>query len=461
MARIVVRRCFLVLLVLLLLVGACGVTDQPTARQAEPATPPAGTPGPTDPADPADASGLRVSAPTFTTFTPPPYPPPALTATAARLETEVVLAVTTSASTPTPEPLRTPVAQGPLLREVWPTDPRSAPPTRFLYYSTVTDNRDTFWRVNLRNLQQRHLLLDQEAAWRARMPLVGEVAPGGHWIAYLRPDDNDKVALHLVRRNGQQDQVLATRVSHVHQRGMRRFAWSPDGRRLAYNYARQQADQRFISQIFIVDVRGQPQTTLLMEARGLEVLGWRDPTHLLALVFVERQQPLQVESIDIETGTRTILAPLAFPEFTVFHDVSPDGRTLLIGLKNGAAYLLDLETQAQTRLDVGVSGMVWSADSRLLLRVPGNGDTAAQVIPLAHPDMPQPVALHQAAYNSTTSFALKGAAPDGQYLVVCVRERRAQPVARTLLYDVAADRWDTLTEGPHCLNILGWGPPNG
>jgi len=74
--------------------------------------------------------------------------------------------------------------------------------------------------------------------------------------------------------------------------------------------------------------------------------------------------------------------------------------------------------------------------------------------PLAHPDVPQPVALHQAAYNSPIRFALKGAAPDGQYLVVCVREQQESPVARTLLYDVAADRWDTLAEGPHCLNVV-------
>jgi hypothetical protein len=354
--------------------------------------------------------------------------------------------------------LRTPVAQGPLLRQVWPTAPRTAPPTRFLYYSTVTDNRDTFWRVNLRNLQQRHLLLDQEASRRAQMPLVGEVAPGGHWIAYLHEQYNG-YALHVVRRNGQQDQIIAADgLAQGYAPCANGIAWSPDGRMLAFEQDGE-PQQEFDNVLWVTDLHPQHPPQPVAAIGWPEFIHWYDATRVLVVTTVDYQRPRQIELIDVITGARESIGELPVIGHLTCAQVAPDRQHLLMATEY-TTYVFHLTTRQWTTLDIHPNRSVWSVDSTLLLEVPAVGGEPMRLLALDPPGTVTTLTLMQ-LYTSTTRFYLKGAAPDGQYLVVCVREQTERSLARTLLYDVAADRWDTLAEGPHCLNILGWGPPNG
>ncbi len=106
----------------------------------------------------------------------------------------------------------TPVARGPLLREVLPPVPQGTPATTHLISSELIlspgksfGERNIFWEIDLRDLQRTQLAEVSTMSWSE---LRGAIAPDGSHIAYIDTPFESTI-LRVMRPDGSADREIA------------------------------------------------------------------------------------------------------------------------------------------------------------------------------------------------------------------------------------------------------------
>lgn len=365
-------------------------------------------------------------------------------------------------STFAPDQAASPENIAPLLRDVWlPTDDQT-PATTYLVYSILKSKGDdqtgtfdvnAFQQVDLRTMQQQ-TIAEREPAVPATFSMVGNVSPDGNLIAYLRGEESAE--LRVMQRDGTNDRPVARGFSIGSIECHPRFVWSPDSNYLAFLQDNAQGNG-FQNELYTYDVRTDTSPTFVTSLNGGGmVTGWVDTSKVLVLILPDDTQQLRrFEQIAITTGQRTTALPLPTRKVSCVR-LAPNNTQMLLTLDD-TPHIGDLRTGVLTPLDLSVRHTVWNRSSAALLEFPSESSAPARLFNLDR--------LNQSV-NSTvlqpntdeSSFGWVSVSPDGAYISVCESQKTpsGNSLARTLLYDIAHDRWQVLAEGPFCGLAIGW-----
>ena len=207
-------------------------------------------------------------------------------------------------------------------------------------------------------------------------------SPDGKWIAYMSDYDGDEQwDIFLVSpRTGQVVNVTNTR-----EIAEEAPAWSPDGRYLAYMVKPR------TSSVFEIDV----YDTLLREVQHMttgtakdrmnaDPIWSNDGKFIVYSQYQSKGTDSNLFLVDVASAQSTLLTPHDGEQLFSAHDVSPDGKQVLISSTAANGYqnagLLDIATKKirwLTKDKWEVSGGAFSPDGRLLTymaNVDGNAD---------------------------------------------------------------------------------------
>jgi hypothetical protein len=383
------------------------------------------------------------------------------TATVPATATAPALATVTA---PAPTVAPTATSSAPRLPDRWPTPAAGPAASGYLYYSAIEQiagdpptRSNSFWRVPLDNLAHPEKIIELDNR-PISFPNAGQLAPNGTYIAYAwktfmaGPPD-----LRVMRTDGSEDRLVQSGIGNGFSRCNAKFAWSPDGTRLAFiDYGSDEPFEPFDNALVIYAPETDSRLPPLPDLGWSRIIAWEDNQHLLLLIAESYQQPRTIERIDVTSGTRTVLSTLPAIEGVFCMRASPDQRYAQLSLDSGG-YLFDLDTGQTTQVDISVVYSLWSADSRLLLEFPYKQSAAPRLLPLDQVEqLAQPLPLQQTAPfpDPTHQVRIEGTSPDGRYVALC--EGGETGPLRLLLYDIPRDQWQVVLEGPRCVKVLGW-----
>jgi hypothetical protein len=441
-SRLDVRNVGTIVLGFGLLLSACSTSSQQTENQTSTArnSPVAVAPTVTIASYPAPS--IAGSTPAVLLPSVEAYPAPTT-------QSGALPSMTTIPTQFTSEATLTPEVQRRLLREVWPQAPTSAPLATYLLYSrtiTATDatqrTTNVFVQVDLRDLSKQQTFMNVSG----ENPFLGQISPRYDWLVYRTDRPNEKVALHIARLDGSDDHMVSEGLL-APAADLYEFAWSSDGR-LALNKYRD--PKQGGNEFYVYNVDDNLMSRKVFEGERLQLIGWQDVTHILALSY---KDTIHIELINVDTGSSEPLIDLPVQKFVNSIILSPDKEKLFLNIDSNA-YLFDMSSRQLTVITVSDQHPVWSVDSNSLL---GFTNQSAGGIQLTSIQKNTTVTLDLIpSPPSPTSFNIESASPDGKYLVIC----ESQPAlkSRTLLYDIASDRLQALVEGQYCVNIFGWLP---
>ncbi len=439
-SRLDVRNVGTIVLGFGLLLSACSISSQQTENQTSTArnSPVAVAPTVTIASYPAPS--IAGSTPAVALPSVEAYPAPTA-------QSGTLPSMTTIPTQFTSEATLSPEVQRRLLREVWPQAPTGAPLATYLLYSqiiTATDatqrTTNVFVQIDLRDVSKKQTFINAGGEF----PFLGQISPRYDWLVYRIDRPNEKVALHVARLDESDDHMVSEgRLPPAAD--LYEFTWSHD-ERLAFNKYNKQGGDEFY--VYNVDDGLIPRK--VFEGERLQLIGWQDATHILALSY---KDTIHIESIHVDTGSNEPLIDLPVQKFVNALILSPNKETLFLNL-DGNAYVFDISSRQLTAITVSDQHPVWSGDSNFLLGLANQSAGEIQVTSMQKntiitldliPSLPSP-----------TSLSIESASPDGKYLVIC--ESTPALKSRTLLYDIANDRLQTIEEGRYCVNVFGWLP---
>ena len=431
-----------IVLVFGLLLSACSISSQQAESQTSTAQNSPVTIAPTVTIASYPATSVSVSTPAVPLPSIESYPAPT-TQSGTPPSMTTIPAQSTSEATSTPEAKRL------LLREVWPQGSVGLPLATYLLYSqTITTSDATqrttnvFVQVDVRDLSKKKTFMNAGG----ENPFLGQVSPRYDWLVYRTDRPNEKVALHIARPDGSDDHMVSEGLL-APAADLYEFAWSSDGR-LAFN--KYGDPKQGGNEFYVYNVDDSLMSRKVFEGERLQLIGWQDVMRILALSY---EDTIHIELINVDTGSSEPLIDLPVQKFVNTIILSPDKEKLFLNI-DGNAYLFDMSSRQLTTITVSDQHPVWSGDSNSLL---GFTNQSAGGIQLTSIQKNTIITLDLIPSSpSPTSFSIESASPDGKYLVIC----ESQPAlkSRTLLYDIASDRLQTLAEGQYCVHVFGWLP---
>lgn len=349
-------------------------------------------------------------------------------------------------STPTPEPLS--------LATQWLAAHDTPIATTGLIYGSINAIDDSqpahgFWYMNLDRsdqLQQVTTFPTWEDAFS------GHLSANEQWIAYLEGGDRP-FTLHLMDVNGENDRVLSTSIGSHSPGCSPRYVWSSAGSRLAFREPYSSGAESG-TDLFVYDPATDAEPMRVARfATSSKFVGWQDDDYLLILVLAEYKQPLQLEQVAIATGERRIVASLPTNQTVYCARPSPDGQYILFGMET-ETYLFDVAAQTFTSIEVAARRAIWAYDGQVILEFAGDDSHLTRLVPRDTAGIT--IAESFAPPDGTSRlFGILSASPDGRYIVGCDTADEGRH-DRSLLYDTQQQEWETLAEGSHCIEVIGW-----
>jgi hypothetical protein len=364
--------------------------------------------------------------------------------------------------TATPEIQVTAVASGPLLKDIWPAVSAASRTTTLIYgernqeRSASDQPTYTFWRAHPQDLTNReHVATIEPQGFVVDWRVTGEMSPNGEWIAY-QSSGHKLTTLYVMKIDGSEQKLVAEGLSVGGSRGIHRFAWSSNGKQLAFiRYWSDPATQTFGQEFYIYrpGVDHEPQRILRIGPSDL--VGWRDSTTLLLLHKSAPKTPLSLESINVETQEREVVTPMV-SDFTL---LSPDRNHILVEI-DGEIKIFDLTTRMFTDIDVGwlsitMRNVVWAPDSSELFVLPSRG--TENVIIISRDGKIRDDININIPYFPSSNFEVITSSPRNDYIVVCESNRiiPTRSSLQTYLYNIPENKWDILGKSA-CIQVFGW-----